>query len=83
MKKRILLFVAIIAVIICAFAMSVNADEVECTEHIPVWTVNVGANGFLGDITSQLFKIDSLGNGNFVVSCCSQQFCNPQGSWQG
>ena len=28
MKKRILLFVAIIAVIICAFAMSVNADEV-------------------------------------------------------
>lgn len=53
MKKKILLFVAIIAVIICAFAMSVNADEVECTEHIPVWTVNVGANGFLGDITAK------------------------------
>ena len=51
MKKKLLVTLVFFALVIMMLAFSANAEE--CTEHIPVWTVNVGANGFLGEITTQ------------------------------
>ena len=50
MKKKLIVTFVFLALAIMMLAFSVNA---ECQEHNPVWTVNVGSNGFLGEITAQ------------------------------
>ena len=51
MKKRLLVLLAVC--MLFAFALSVSATEAECEHSCGKWTVEVGTEGFLGDITAK------------------------------
>ena len=51
MKKRLLVLLAVF--MLFAFALSVSATEAECEHSCGKWTVEVGTEGFLGDITAK------------------------------
>ncbi len=50
MKKKLLIATVLCMLVMCLFAVSVNA---ECTEHTYKWTVELGNNGFLGEINAK------------------------------
>lgn len=47
MKRKIILFASLILMIMCVFAISVNA---ECTEHTDNWTLTLGENSVFDEI---------------------------------
>lgn len=49
MKKKLILMLSLVFVFCCFFVLSANAQCVECTDN---WTVELGADGYLGDISA-------------------------------
>ena len=49
MKKKLLFAVSLTVMLVCLFALSVNAA---CAEHTDSWTISFGEDGYLGQITA-------------------------------
>lgn len=53
MKKKLVISLVLCLIAIFAFAFSVSAQNLECEHTCEKWTVTLGSEGFLGDITAE------------------------------
>ena len=53
MKKKLLISLVLCLIFVFAFALAVSAEETVCEHKYDKWTVTLGNEGFLGDITAK------------------------------
>ena len=52
MKKKLILSIVLCMLAIFAFSVIVSAEDTACEHKYDDWTVTLGENGFLGEITA-------------------------------